>query len=88
MDFWCKYNTEKSLCQEGAVKYFAFRENTSYIYLNVCIEFIPMILVVLDKISFPLLAMISCIMGIINILILLIFDGSNFKEDIRKKLHV
>ena len=70
------------------VKYFAFRENTSYIYLNVCIEFIPIILVMLDKIRFPLLAIISCVMGVLNILILLIFDGSNFKEDIRKKLHI
>jgi len=70
------------------VKYFAFRENTSYIYLNVCIEFVPIILVMLDKVSFPLLAIISFVMGVLNILILLIFDGSSFKEDIRKKLHI
>ena len=70
------------------VKYFAFRENTAYIYLNVCIEFVPLILLMLNKITFPLLAIISFVMGVLNILILMIFDGSNFKEDIRKKLHI
>lgn len=70
------------------VKYFAFKENTSYIYLNVCIAFVPLILVYLDKISFPLLSVISAVMGVINILVLIIFGWSNFKEDIRKKLHM
>ena len=70
------------------VKYFAFQENTSYIYLNVCIAFVPLILVKLGKITFPLLAVISSVMGVINILVLIIFDWTNFKEDIRKKLHM
>ena len=70
------------------VKYFAFKENTSFIYLNVCIAFVPLILVKLGKITFPLLAVISAVMGVINILILIIFGWSTFKEDIRKKLHM
>ena len=70
------------------VKYFAFKENTSFIYLNVCIAFVPLILVKFGKITFPLLAVISAVMGVINILILIIFGWSNFKEDIRKKLHM
>lgn len=70
------------------VKYFAFKENSSFIYLNVCIEFVPLILVFYDKITFPLLAIISAVMGVLNLLVLIIFDGSNFKEDIRKKLHM
>ena len=70
------------------VKYFAFKENSSFIYLNVCIEFVPLILVFYDKITFPLLAIISAVMGVLNLLVLMIFDGSNFKEDIRKKLHM
>lgn len=70
------------------INYFAFKENTSYIYLNVCIEFIPLVLVKVGKITFPLLAIISAVMGGINILILTVFGWSNFKEDIRKKLHM
>lgn len=70
------------------INYFAFKENTSYIYLNVCIAFIPLILMKLGIITFPLLAVISFVMGIINILILIVFGWSNFKEDIRKKLHM
>ena len=70
------------------INYFAFKENTSYIYLNVCIAFIPLLLVKLEMITFPLLAIISFAMGVINILILIIFGWSNFKEDIRKKLHM
>ena len=70
------------------INYFAFKENTSYIYLNVCIAFVPLILVKLGKITFPLLAIISSVTGVINILILIIFGWSNFKEDIRKKFHM
>lgn len=70
------------------VNYFAFMENTSFIYLNVCIAFVPLILLKIGMITFPLLAIISFVMGVINILILVIFGGTNFKEDIRKKLHM
>lgn len=70
------------------INYFAFKEHTSYIYLNVCIAFIPLILMKLGIITFPLLAVISFVMGIVNILILIVFGWSNFKEDIRKKLHM
>lgn len=70
------------------VKYLAFKENTSYIYLNVCIAFVPLILMKLDMITFPILSMLSAVMGVINLLILVIFGWSNFKEDIRMKLHM
>lgn len=70
------------------VKYLAFKENTNYIYLNVCIEFIPIILFYMGKINFPILAIISFVMGIINLLLLIVFDWSSFKEDVRKKLHM
>lgn len=70
------------------VKYLAFKENTSYIYLNVCIAFVPLILIKLGMITFPILSMLSAVMGVINLLILIIFGWSNFKEDIRKKLHM
>ena len=69
------------------VNYFAFKENSSYIYLNICLGFIPSILVFLDKVSGNILIYASGLFAIINLLILLIFDGSTFKEDIAKKIH-
>ena len=69
------------------VDYFAFRENSSYIYLNICLEFMPMILVYLEVAKLNVLTHLSGIFGILNILILIIFDGSDFKEDILKKMH-
>ena len=69
------------------VDYFAFRENSSYIYLNICLEFAPLILVYLNYAKLNVLVQLSSIFGILNLLILIIFDGSDFKEDIFKKMH-
>lgn len=70
------------------VNYFAFRENSSYIYFNVCLEFLPILLLNLDKISVGILAYLSAILGIINLFVLIIFDGSSLKSDIARKLHI
>ena len=70
------------------VSYFAFRENSSSIYLNVLLEFLPLILLRVDIITFKPLAIISGLLGILNLLILIVFDGSKFKDDLAKKLHI
>lgn len=70
------------------VNYFAFRENSSYIYFNVCLEFLPILLLNLEQLSVGILAYISAILGIINLLILIVFDGSSLKSDIARKLHI
>ena len=70
------------------VSYFAFRENSSYIYLNVCLEFLPVLLLNLDKLSVGILAYISAGLGMLNLLILIAFDGSSLKSDIARKLHI
>ena len=70
------------------VNYFAFRKNSSYIYLNVCLEFLPVLLLNLDKISVSILAYISAVLGIVNLVILIVFDGSSFKSDIERKFHI
>lgn len=70
------------------VRYYAFKENSSYIYLNICLEFLPIILVYLGYAKSNILIYLSTIFGIINLLMLLAFDGSNFKDDIVKKLHI
>ena len=70
------------------VNYFAFRENSSYIYLNICLEFVPMILVYLEFAKLNILIHLAGAFGIINLLILIIFDGSDLKEDLLKKMHI
>ena len=70
------------------VSYFAFRENSTYIYLNVLLEFVPLILYYYDVIAYKPLALISAILGVVNILILIIFDGSKFKTDLEKNFHI
>lgn len=70
------------------VRYYAFKENSSYIYLNICLEFLPFILVYFELAKINILIYLSMIFGIINLLMLLAFDGSNFKDDIVKKLHI
>jgi hypothetical protein len=70
------------------VRYYAFKENSSYIYLNICLEFLPWILVYFGYANLNILVYLSGIFGIINLLLLLIFDGSSFKDDIVKKLHI
>jgi len=69
------------------VDYFAFRENSSYIYLNICLEFVPLILVSLNYAKLNTLIYLAGFFGIINLLILIVFDGSDLKEDILKKMH-
>ena len=69
------------------VNYYAFKENSSYIYLNICLEFIPLILAYMEYSNYNILTYLSGAFGIINLLILIIFDSSSFKEDILKLLH-
>ena len=70
------------------VRYYAFKENSSYIYLNICLEFLPAILVYFNYAKPNVLIYLSMIFGILNLLMLLAFDGSSFKDDIVKKLHI
>lgn len=70
------------------VSYYAFRENSSFIYLNICLEFVPVLLVYLGYANLNVLVYWSLLFGVINLLLLLIFDGSSFKDDIVKKLHI
>jgi len=69
------------------VDYFAFRESSNYIYLNICLEFVPMLLVYLGYAKLNVLIHLSSLFCILNLLILIIFDGSDLKEDILKKMH-
>lgn len=69
------------------VKYYAFKENSSYIYLNILLMFLPIILVYFGYADLNVLIYLSGLFGIINLLTLIIFDGSSFKDDIVKKLH-
>lgn len=70
------------------VSYYAFQENSSYIYLNICLEFLPLLLVYFGYAKLNILICWAGLFGIINLLLLLIFDGSSFKDDIVKKLHI
>lgn len=69
------------------IDYFAFRESSNYIYLNICLGFVPMILVYLEYAKLNVLIHLSGVFCILNLLILVIFDGSDLKEDILKKMH-
>lgn len=70
------------------VSYYAFRENSTYIYLNICLEFLPLLLVYFDYAKLNIFVYCSGLFGIINLLLLLVFDGSTLKDDIVKKLHI
>ena len=70
------------------VRYYAFKENSSYIYLNICLEFVPPILVMTGYAVPNVLVYLCGLFGVFNILLLVIFDGSTFKDDIVKKLHI
>ena len=70
------------------VNYLAFRETSSYIYFNVMLGFVPCILMAFGYIHVPILAYISGVLAFLNLLILLIFDWSDFKNFILKKLHI
>lgn len=62
------------------VDYFAFRESSNYIYLNICLEFVPMLLVYLGYAKLNVLIHLSSLFCILNLLILIIFDGSDLKK--------
>lgn len=70
------------------VRYYAFRENSSYIYLNICLEFLPIILVRFGYADINILIYLAGLFGILNLIVLLVFDGSSFKDDILKKIHI
>lgn len=70
------------------VKYYVFKENSSYIYLNILLEFIPIILVRFGYATPNILIFLAMIFGVLNLLVLFAFDGSNLKDDIIKKLHI
>ncbi len=59
-----------------------------YIYLHVLLEFLPLILFYKGIVTFEPLAVISAIFGLINLLILLIFDFSRLKKDLSMRLHI
>lgn len=70
------------------ISYFAFRENSGYIYLHVLLEFLPLILYYREVVTFKPLAIISAVFGLVNFLVLILFDTSKLKEDMMKKLHI
>lgn len=70
------------------VNYFAFRENSSYIYFNVALGFVPLILLDLGYIKLDILAYLSGLSALLNLIILIIFDWSDLKNYIVKKLHI
>jgi len=70
------------------VSYFAFRANSNIIYLHVLLEFVPFVLLQNGIITFKPLSIICACLGILNLLILLLFDYSRLKLDLEKKLHI
>ena len=70
------------------VRDYVFKENSSYIDLNIGLEFLPIILVYFGYATPNVLIYFSTIFGILNLLMLFAFDGSSFKDDIVKKLHI
>ena len=70
------------------INYFAFRQNNTYIYFNICLGFVPLILLFLDIVKVDLLADLSAIIAFINLIILIIFDWSDLKNFISKKFHL
>lgn len=67
---------------------FSLRDNTIYIYLHILLEFLPLALYYKNIVTFKPLAVISAVFGIINLLVLLVFDFSHFKKDIAMRLHI
>ena len=70
------------------INYFAFRQNTSYIYFNICLGFVPLLLLYLDIVKVDILADLSVVIAFINLIILIIFDWSDLKNFIAKKFHL
>ena len=70
------------------INYFAFRQNSSYIYFNTCLGFVPIVLLYFDIVKLDILADLSALIAFINLIILIIFDWSDLKEFISKKFHL
>ena len=70
------------------ISHYVYNEYSTFIYLNILLEFLPILLFYFDIITFEPLASISCIFGVINIAIIFIFDFKRFKVDLEKKLHI
>lgn len=70
------------------INYFAFRQNNSYIYFNICLGFVPLLLLYLDIVKVDILADLSVVISFINLIILIIFDWSDLKNFIAKKFHL
>lgn len=70
------------------VSYFAFRQNSTIIYLHVMLEFVPFILLQREIIVFKPLSVICACLGILNLLVLVLFDYSRLKLDLEKQLHI
>jgi len=58
------------------------RKYLGILIANVIVSFVPILLIVLNMIDFYYLAHIAMILSLVNILILVIFDFSDLKEDI------
>ncbi len=70
------------------VSYLAFTSNSTYIYLHVLLEFVPLILYYTGFVTFKPLAIISAAFGLVNLSILVLFDTTDLKNDLAKKLHI
>jgi len=70
------------------INYFAFRQNSSYIYFNICLGFVPILLLSIDVVKISILADLSAVIAFINLIILIIFDWSDLKNFISKKFHL
>lgn len=70
------------------VNFLAFTKNTSYIYLNILLEFIPLILCYFKFANQNILIYLSAFFGFSNLLLLIIFDWAILKNDLIKKMHI
>ena len=70
------------------INYFAFRQNSSYIYFNICLGFVPIIVLYFDIVKFDVLADLAAIIAFVNLIILIIFDWSDLKNFKSKKFHL
>ena len=70
------------------INYFAFRQNSSYIYFNICLGFVPLVLLSLEIVKVDILADLSAVIAFVNLIILIIFDWSDLKNFISKKFHL
>lgn len=70
------------------VSHFAIEDNSMYIYLHIFLEFLPMVLYVKKIVTFAPLAVISAFFGIVNLLVLIVFDFTHLKKDLAMRLHI